>query len=50
MVSGKAFLHRIPLLQIPCALIVERRGGRAMFSTILVAWGLCAVIVGLVKA
>jgi MFS transporter, ACS family, tartrate transporter len=37
------------LLQIPCALIVERRGGRAMFSTILVAWGLCAVIVGLVK-
>jgi ACS family tartrate transporter-like MFS transporter len=38
------------LLQIPCALIVERRGGRKMFSTILVSWGLCAAIVGLIKA
>jgi ACS family tartrate transporter-like MFS transporter len=37
------------LLQIPCALIVERRGGRKMFSTILLSWGLCAAIVGLVR-
>src|SRR5215472_902349 len=37
------------LLQIPSALIVERRGGRALFSWILISWGVCAVLEGLVK-
>src|SRR5262252_957349 len=34
------------LLQIPGALIVERRGGRALFASLLTSWGICAILVG----
>ncbi len=37
------------LLEIPGALIVERWGGRRWFARILISWGLCAILVGLVK-
>src|SRR5712692_1402169 len=37
------------LLQIPSALIVERRGGRLLFAGVLIAWGFCAILVGLVN-
>src|ERR1700731_1188918 len=38
------------LLQIPAPLVVEKRGGRALFPTILVIWGACALLVGLVRS
>jgi ACS family tartrate transporter-like MFS transporter len=37
------------LLEIPGALIVQRWGARRWFARILISWGLCAVLVGLVK-
>jgi ACS family tartrate transporter-like MFS transporter len=38
------------LLQIPGALIVERRGGRALFASLLTSWGICAILVGFVRS
>jgi len=37
------------LLEIPGALIVERWGARWWFARILVTWGICTVLVGLVE-
>src|SRR6266550_2101963 len=37
------------LLEIPGALIVQKWGARRWFARILVSWGLCAVLVGLVR-
>src|SRR5579862_6803456 len=37
------------LLEIPGALIVEKWGGRRWFARILISWGICAGLVGLVK-
>jgi ACS family tartrate transporter-like MFS transporter len=37
------------LLEIPGALIVQRWGGRRWFARILISWGLCAALVGLIK-
>ena len=37
------------LLEIPGALIVEKWGGRRWFARIMLAWGICAALVGLVK-
>lgn len=37
------------LLEIPGALIVEKWGGRRWFTRILISWGICALLVGLIK-
>src|SRR5438132_5757317 len=37
------------LLEIPGALIVEKWGARRWFARILISWGVCAGLVGLVK-
>jgi len=37
------------ILEIPGALIVEKWGGRRWFARILVSWGICAALVGLIK-
>jgi ACS family tartrate transporter-like MFS transporter len=37
------------LLEIPGALIVQRWGARRWFARILISWGLCAALVGVVK-
>ena len=37
------------LLEIPGALIVERYGARRWMARILITWGLCTVLVGLVR-
>jgi ACS family tartrate transporter-like MFS transporter len=37
------------LLEIPGALIVERWGARWWFARILISWGLCTILVGLVR-
>src|SRR5262245_66405825 len=36
------------LLEIPGALIVQKWGGRLWFTRILVSWGICTILVGLV--
>lgn len=37
------------ILEIPGALIVEKWGGRRWFARILISWGICATLVGLIK-
>ena len=37
------------LLEIPGALIVERRSARRWFARILITWGICAVFLGFVR-
>jgi len=37
------------ILEIPGALIVEKWGGRRWFARILISWGVCAALVGLIK-
>src|SRR5580700_10848333 len=46
--AGIFFLGYL-LLEIPGALIVERWGARRWFTRILLTWGLCTIVVGMVK-
>src|SRR4029077_2641896 len=45
--AGVFFLGYL-LLEIPGALIVEKWGARRWFARILISWGVCAGLVGLV--